>query len=708
MRGTPGMVRRRARRARRPVAGTAPGRGRRTGAALAAALLFSCFAALLIASPAGAALYTGFDFESPIYGGVQRRITDHYLLKFGGVWHLFYTELPGPVNPVCRIGHATSPDLSHWTEHATVLTAGGAPWMSSGVWAPHVASGLGGGWVLLFSGASDERSQVIAALTSSDLEFWQPYPGNPVFTPDTAWALWSPSIDSSCRDPFLYYENGSWRMLYTARTVEDQPAIGWAESLDLLTWTDRGPFAVDSLNVGGIDLESPGLYFDNNRVELLYTRVNARILTAATSAGPWNIPQGALLDASGSAAERVNDGAVRLLSRVRHDDCSEPTTIVVIDTVTATPSGYLVPGAPALPAGWTISGDAFLEQPTFGDPAAHRSDVSEDPTGFRWLASGEVYRLPGLGFPCVAAERWERTGEARTPAFVLQGDSLIFRLMGAASPDSAYLALEDECTGLTIARQTGPGGNGLVGGGWSNAGRRGWSVRLRLVDRLDRPGGVIGLDAVRDTAAGSPVALAPPQVAVTAPAGGENLSPGSHYTIRWTASDPSGLDSNEVYVSYDNFATAPTKLATRTGGQTSFQWTVPSGPSFGVRVRVVTYAQSGVHACSTSNAFDIAAVVDVPAGESNATGGLDLSVFGSPGPRPGLALSTPPGSETVLALYDLRGRRVRELYRGSGGVRRVTWDGLDGAGRPAAPGLYFALLSARGEVRSAPVVRLAR
>ncbi|MEQ1832787.1 MAG: PA domain-containing protein [Candidatus Eisenbacteria bacterium] len=47
-----------------------------------------------------------------------------------------------------------------------------------------------------------------------------------------------------------------------------------------------------------------------------------------------------------------------------------------------------------------------------------------------------------------------------------------------------------------------------------------------------------------------------------------------------------------------------------------------------------------------------------------------------------------------LTLYDLSGRRVRSLAKGTlvAGPHDVTWDGLDQTGRPAAPGVYLARL----------------
>ncbi len=49
-----------------------------------------------------------------------------------------------------------------------------------------------------------------------------------------------------------------------------------------------------------------------------------------------------------------------------------------------------------------------------------------------------------------------------------------------------------------------------------------------------------------------------------------------------------------------------------------------------------------------------------------------------------------------LAVYDLRGRKVRELAGGelAGGEHRCVWDGRDGAGRPVSSGVYLLKLEA--------------
>jgi len=678
------------------------------------------FASVLLAALAGAGatpsaaatLHRLIDFETPGYGAPGRALTDHFLLHVSGTWHLFYTDLPSPTVPACRIGHATSTDLVHWTERPTVVTAPGYGPFATGTWAPHVVPRTGGGWILYYTGRNESGAQSICASLSSNLDTWTDASTGALWTPETApWASWDEGQYSSCRDPFVWQEGAQWKMIYTATTATGRPAIGRARSTDQLLWVDDGPFAIDSTSTSPIDLESPTLVFDNGRVELLFSRYWVRFLSAATAAGPWNVAGGTTLDEQAVAPEKVRVGTTQILTRLRYDECVPPLTgIIVIDTVTATPGGYAIPASPGLPFGWRQEGDAFATGPAYGDRPAFRGDVPAQPQGLRWAASGETVSMPGDPFePCDGPSRDNQTGWLRSPRFTLLGDSLWFRVMGANSPDSAHVRLLDACTGLELARRTGPNTTALVPAAWSNAGRRGWPVEIELDDRLVRPGGVIGADQFRDSTIGSFVGPTPVAINQTAPAGGENLTPGTTYVIRWTSFHAAGVDSHVVYVSYDDFATPPIRLQKRNGNQFSWGWTVPPGPLFEVRIRVVAYASNGVHDCDTSAPFTIAVTADASAPVPGA--GLELRAHGSPGPTPTLEWSAPAGTRAWLRLYDVRGRLVRTLVAGETaidpGPRRVTWDGRDRNGRPAPAGVHFALLTGEGgSRRRVSVVRL--
>jgi photosystem II stability/assembly factor-like uncharacterized protein len=65
-------------------------------------------------------------------------------------------------------------------------------------------------------------------------------------------------------------------------------------------------------------------------------------------------------------------------------------------------------------------------------------------------------------------------------------------------------------------------------------------------------------------------------------------------------------------------------------------------------------------------------------------------------------------SVVTASIYDVRGREVRTLFRGSlpAGAHQVTWQGDSGEGTPVSPGIYFATVGTAAGERSAKVVVL--
>lgn len=70
-------------------------------------------------------------------------------------------------------------------------------------------------------------------------------------------------------------------------------------------------------------------------------------------------------------------------------------------------------------------------------------------------------------------------------------------------------------------------------------------------------------------------------------------------------------------------------------------------------------------------------------------------------PSTTIAFMLPRPGPVALEIFDASGRRIRILASGhmGAGAHRVAWDGRDGAGRPAASGVYFCRLRA-GDLRA--------
>jgi hypothetical protein len=76
------------------------------------------------------------------------------------------------------------------------------------------------------------------------------------------------------------------------------------------------------------------------------------------------------------------------------------------------------------------------------------------------------------------------------------------------------------------------------------------------------------------------------------------------------------------------------------------------------------------------------------------------------GPSARLDFELPARGTTTLAIYDVNGRLVREMFTGvlAAGAHAVTWDGLEANGTPAPAGVYFVRLAQPGQ---APAVEKA-
>ncbi len=74
----------------------------------------------------------------------------------------------------------------------------------------------------------------------------------------------------------------------------------------------------------------------------------------------------------------------------------------------------------------------------------------------------------------------------------------------------------------------------------------------------------------------------------------------------------------------------------------------------------------------------------------------------------GLVLALPAAGPATLEIFDVVGRRVMSLREAAedAGVREVSWDGTDDAGRRVAPGVYFMRLTQNGESVTSKAVLL--
>ena len=85
-------------------------------------------------------------------------------------------------------------------------------------------------------------------------------------------------------------------------------------------------------------------------------------------------------------------------------------------------------------------------------------------------------------------------------------------------------------------------------------------------------------------------------LAFASPPDGMTLAPGSHYSLNWTATNTSNIDSYEARYSTDDGMTFPIAnlmFSSSDSSITSFDWTVPNKPSTEVRIRLQAATKIG-------------------------------------------------------------------------------------------------------------------
>lgn len=177
----------------------------------------------------------------------------------------------------------------------------------------------------------------------------------------------------------------------------------------------------------------------------------------------------------------------------------------------------------------------------------------------------------------------------------------------------------------------------------------------------------------------------PGTVTVISPNGGESMLPGSEAVLAWSKSGVVGPVDLEV--SRDNGAHWE-RIASRIE-ETSFTWTVSQPFTTQARLRVMKSGAGSIADVSDAT-FLIGETTDVPRQD------VTIASLSTPLPNPfartvSMALVVPSRMRASATIYDLGGRRVRELVAGEleAGSYALTWDGRDEAGTRQPPGVYF-------------------
>jgi len=278
------------------------------------------------------------------------------------------------------------------------------------------------------------------------------------------------------------------------------------------------------------------------------------------------------------------------------------------------------------------------------------------------------------------------------------GDGLSFTLNGPGSlMNQEYPSEIEPRSGATGIFEYSPGAEGALR----------YSTGHRLVYYAFGLEGVTGA-AMQDTlmrrslewlADGTWPDTEQPQVTVTAPNGGEELTTEEEYEITWSASDNVGVTSIDILRSYDGGATYDEPVATGETNDGSFLWTVPDSSNATSRIRVVARDAAGLAWYDDSDSdFQTTEGTGIDDGVGVPRLALFQNVPNPFSPSTRIVYSLPAPARVTIDVYDVSGRRVARLVdeEKPAGEHRVAWDGRTLRGEEAASGVYFYRLRADG------------
>lgn len=190
--------------------------------------------------------------------------------------------------------------------------------------------------------------------------------------------------------------------------------------------------------------------------------------------------------------------------------------------------------------------------------------------------------------------------------------------------------------------------------------------------------------------------LTDPTVLLLGPNGGERFAMGSTASITWSAADAyQGVTAVDLHLVRNGSVEEAIALGVPNTG--SYEWQVTGPPTSQARLKVTARDAAGNSAVDLGDGmFTITLPLATPDAQAIADYALTLR---SPNPASGpvdLEFAVPRESAIHVAVFDLAGRRVASLARGShaAGRYRVRWEA--GAGVERAAGIYFVRLRAPG------------
>ncbi len=473
---------------------------------------FLLTAAALIFPKANAEAFALLDFEQPYFVEKQGwQCKDHTVVLHEGLYHVFYIQSLPPEDHWMRkeqwFGHISSPDLRHWTQHANVMSIdvpNPAAWESEFVWAPLIMEDPGSDdWLMFYTGAGYEVDQQMGLASSHNLIDWYRFGGNPIYTPG-AWAIWTDDLWSNCRDPEIYYEPDSLKH-YLFNTVSVAPdtmgGISLAESSTLSSWTDLGPFFInDSMNV----MESVQFVKREGAYHLFFTEEDTESVSHISSPdllSGWFKENREYVELGRACEITPDEGEADLWSRHRAVGLLDGLKYyfrfgrVAFDTGDGVPEVTYEDG---LSDSWSVAfGDAFSQQPTWGDNPRERGEPFTGVEGNSYIATYEFFANPTV-YPPGRIQGNVPTGMLRSTAFDIGGDRMRLLVGGGDQPGLTFVAMVRSSDDRILFWETGSDSHVLDEKLWNLSMLAGETVYMVIADLSMVAWGHIAVDSIEE------------------------------------------------------------------------------------------------------------------------------------------------------------------------------------------------------------------
>ena len=311
-------------------------------------------------------------------------VWDFWLADDGETFHVYFLHAPRSLGDPdlrhvnARIGHATSTDLTTWTQHPDALQPG-APGSVDDVatWTGSVVRDPSGGWRMFYTGLAHHGAghvQRITSATSQDLITWQK-DASFTLAPDGHWYAIGADVAAgdetgdTWRDPWVFPDptGHGWYMFITARAAAgptgDDGVVGQAWSPDLLNWTLRPPLSAPGAGFQHLEVFQAEIV--DGRAVLLFSCLPGQTTQSRRqrdgAAGTWALAADDLLGPFDTTAARPLTDNRFYSARLIRNRSGQWVLLAFLDEG---PNGFVGALSDPMPVQW--SGDDLTLTPELG------------------------------------------------------------------------------------------------------------------------------------------------------------------------------------------------------------------------------------------------------------------------------------------------------------------------------------------------------